>query len=179
MNFPSVPHTPTRFPEVLVGRLAVTLLSAYYFLPASLHPEEWRFLDSVDLIIHEAGHTLFFWSGEFLQILMGSGLQVLVPLLFLGYFFIRKEFFSSALVLFWVALSLNNVSVYMADALAMQLPLLGGEGVIHDWAYLAEHTGLGVHMLTFASGVHGVSILLTLLAVWWSLALCVKRSEIH
>jgi len=38
--------------------------------------------------------------------------------------------------LFWFAQSLHNVSVYIADARAQQLPLVGGEYVIHDWAYM-------------------------------------------
>lgn len=33
-------------------------------------------------------------------------------------------------------MSLINVSIYAGDAILMQLPLLGGEAVNHDWNYL-------------------------------------------
>ena len=36
----------------------------------------------------------------------------------------------------WVGINLINVSVYAGDAIVMQLPLLGGDGVMHDWNYI-------------------------------------------
>jgi hypothetical protein len=44
--------------------------------------------------------------------------------------------------LFWVSQSLFNVSVYVKDARAQALPLLGGDGVIHDWNWLLGRFGL-------------------------------------
>ncbi|MFN2493444.1 MAG: hypothetical protein ABR501_11245 [Pyrinomonadaceae bacterium] len=35
-----------------------------------------------------------------------------------------------------------NVSVYAGDAVALQLPLLGGEGSMHDWNYMLGYLGL-------------------------------------
>ncbi|MDQ6652390.1 MAG: hypothetical protein M3Y84_06570 [Acidobacteriota bacterium] len=35
-----------------------------------------------------------------------------------------------------------NVSVYAGDAVALQLPLLGGEGSIHDWNYMLSSLNL-------------------------------------
>lgn len=49
----------------------------------------------------------------------------------------------------WAGQNLLNVSVYASDAVAMQLPLLGGDSVIHDWNYI-----LGtLHMLQYTSVV--------------------------
>lgn len=36
----------------------------------------------------------------------------------------------------WVGQNFVNVSIYAGDAIAMQLPLLGDDSVIHDWNYL-------------------------------------------
>jgi hypothetical protein len=33
---------------------------------------EFRFLDNVDLVPHEAGHMLFSWFGEFIMVLGGT-----------------------------------------------------------------------------------------------------------
>lgn len=66
----------------------------------------------------------------------GSLFQVIMPALFVGYFAYNRNFYSSALVLFWVGESILNVSVYAGDAVALQLPLLGGQDSMHDWNYL-------------------------------------------
>ena len=59
----------------------------------------------------------------------GSLFQVIMPGLFVGYFWYHRKFYSAALVLFWVGESILNVSVYAGDSLALQLPLLGGAGL--------------------------------------------------
>ena len=45
-------------------------------------------------------------------------------------------------MLFWVGESILNVSVYAGDAVALQLPLLGGQDSIHDWNYLLTSLNL-------------------------------------
>lgn len=77
-------------------------------------------------------------------------MQLAIPFLFAAYFFLRKEFYSASLVLFWAGESLLNVSVYVADAELMRLELLG-EG-IHDWNYMLGRLGL----LEYAGAVGGV-----------------------
>jgi hypothetical protein len=118
-------------------KVATFVLLGWYFVSISVNPlDEWHFIDSVNLIFHEAGHAIFFFLGDFVQIAGGSLMQVLIPASVTYYFYKRKEYFSACVVLFWVGQSLVNISVYAGDAVAMQLPLLGGEGVIHDWNYL-------------------------------------------
>ena len=117
-------------------------LASVYFLWCAATPYEWKFLDGVNLIIHEAGHMVFMPFGEFMMIAGGSLFQVIMPAAFVYYFFRECKFFSASLVLFWVGQSLINVSVYANDAQAMNLPLLGGGDAIHDWNYLLSVTGL-------------------------------------
>ena len=53
------------------------------------------YLKNVNIVFHEAGHTVFALFGDFLRTLGGSFLQVFVPLMLAAYFFIwRKEIFS-------------------------------------------------------------------------------------
>ncbi len=117
-------------------RLAVALgLGVYGFIRLRT-PEHWDLLDDVNLAIHEAGHVFFQPLGDTLVVLGGSLLQVMVPLLFVAYFLRQREPFSAAVVGAWLATSLANVALYIGDARAQDLPLLGGENVIHDWWYL-------------------------------------------
>ena len=125
---------------IFAGALAV------YFLWIAYNPMAGSFLDMVDLPIHETGHLLFRLFGEFMMVAGGSLFQVIVPAVFVGYFYWHEKYYSAAIVLFWVGQSILNVFVYAADAVVMQLVLTSGltgsEGSFHDWNYLLTTTGL-------------------------------------
>jgi hypothetical protein len=92
-------------------------------------------LSAFDLGVHEFGHLLTFWAPAILCSLAGSFLQVAAPLLLAGYFWWRRDQFAVILMVAWSAENLHNVSVYIADAQVMVLPLFGddGSGAGHDW----------------------------------------------
>jgi len=123
-------------------KLFVAVIAATYFLWCAYDPYQWHLIDGVNLLIHEAGHLIFRPFGEFMMIAGGSLFQVIMPGLFVGYFWYKKKFYSAALVLFWVGESILNVSVYAGDSLALQLPLLGGEDSVHDWNYMLTSLNL-------------------------------------
>jgi len=141
-------------------RLLGASVSSTYFIYYASTPNDWHFIDYVDLIIHEAGHLVFLPFGEFIHILGGSLFQTIFPLLYVGYFYFKKDLFSSALLLFWVGVNLINVSVYAADAQLMQLPLLGGDSVIHDWNYILGYTHTIQYAPQIASCIYGMGVLL-------------------
>jgi hypothetical protein len=111
-----------------------------YFFSRAADRLGYHFLDNVDLVIHEAGHVFFAFFGEFMAILGGTLLQLLVPLMFAAYFFVRGDRYSAAIVSFWLGQSFINAARYAGDAQKMELPLLGGG--IHDWNYLLSATGM-------------------------------------
>ncbi len=117
-------------------KLGFALLLGIYGAVCAASPGTYRFLDRVDLVFHEAGHPLFGIFGEFIGILGGTLMQLLIPATVVGYFFFHDQRYSGAVTLFWVAQSLFNVSVYARDARARALPLLGGDDSFHDWSYL-------------------------------------------
>lgn len=127
-------------------KLTFAVLLSVYFLWISYAPLNGSFLDLVDLPIHETGHLLFRPFGEFMMIAGGSLFQVIMPAVFVGYFVWYERYYSATIVLFWVGQSVLNVFVYAADAVVMQIVLLGGltgsEGSFHDWNYLLTATGL-------------------------------------
>jgi hypothetical protein len=126
------PATPPRNPVRVLASIGL----AAYAVVRLRNLEHWDLLDDVNLAIHEAGHVLFQPLGDPLVVLGGSLFQVLVPLAFVTYFFVRRDWFAASVVTAWVAASLGNVALYIADARAQELPLLGGENTIHDWWYL-------------------------------------------
>ena len=129
-----------------IPKLVFAGLLTIYFLWIAFDPMAGSFLDLVDLPIHETGHLIFRLFGEFVGIAGGSLFQVIVPCIFVGYFVRRVQYYSAAIVLFWVGQSILNVWIYAADAVVMRLVLTSGftgaEGSFHDWNYLLTRTGL-------------------------------------
>lgn len=144
-----VPERPARPMWSLVAR-AVLLAGLTFYA--------WRFfrigmreltdlngafwLHSVHLVFHEAGHMIFgFFGNEFMTVLGGSLLQVLMPLIwFVAARFWGKDAFAGALCLWLMGHSLVDVAPYINDARSLQMTLIGGvtgrevEG--HDWEYI-------------------------------------------
>lgn len=158
--------------DQLVGskiKIAIALLAGAYFLWAAAHPDHWRLIDGVNLVIHEAGHLFFRPLGEFMMIAGGSLFQIIVPAVFAGYFFFHGKQYSGALVLFWLGESLLNVSVYAADSLAMQLPLLGGNDSIHDWNYMLERLDLLGQTGAIAFVIRAAGTIVIVFALVWAI----------
>lgn len=142
-------------------KLLVAVIASLYFFWCAYDPHQWHLIDGVNLVIHEAGHLIFSLFGEFMMIAGGSLFQVIMPALFVGYFWYNGKYYSAALVLFWVGQSILNVSVYAGDAVALQLPLLGGQDSMHDWNYLLD----SLNLLTATSQIAGAIRLLGTLVI--------------
>jgi hypothetical protein len=148
-------------------RQAFVIALVVYGVICLTSPENFRLLDSVDLAIHETGHLVFAPFGEFIGFLGGTLLQLLVPLLFVGYFIRQQDRFAASVVLWWVAQNLWNISVYVADARAQALPLVGGGE--HDWAYLLGRLGLMQQDQTLSGIIYMLGVLLFAWSVWQAL----------
>jgi hypothetical protein len=131
----------------------------------------------VNLVIHEAGHIIFRPFGEFMMIAGGSLFQVIMPALFVGYFWYNSKYYSAALVLFWVGESILNVSVYAGDSLALQLPLLGGQDSVHDWNYLLSTLNLLPATAKIAGGIRLLGIVVVALAAFGSVRFATRADE--
>ena len=145
-------------------RLALAIIASLYFLWCAYDPSEWHLIDGVNLVIHEAGHLIFSPFGEFIMIAGGSLFQVIMPTLFVGYFWYHHNYYSAAMVLFWVGQSILNVAVYAADSQVLLLPLLGGQDSTHDWNYMLGSLGLLPSTLKIAWTIRIVGTVVILLA---------------
>ena len=124
-------------------------------------------LSYFDLGVHEFGHLLTFWAPALLCSFAGSFLQVAGPLGLGVYFWWRRDGFAAILMVAWAAESLNNVSVYVADAQVMVLPLFGddGSGAGHDWHNILRGTGMLASTDTIANVVRTGSVILFVVAL--------------
>lgn len=120
-------------------RLALAVVLAAYGLFYILNPSHYGLLDHVDLAIHETGHIVFSPFGEFITALGGTLLQLIFPAAFVWYFQRRGDRYAAGVAGWWLAQSCWNVAVYVKDAQAEELPLVGGGE--HDWAYLLGELG--------------------------------------
>jgi len=99
-------------------------------------------VDHVNLLIHEGGHGIFSVFGKFIHALGGTLMQIIIPSMFIVFYIWKKMRISLQLALIYLAQNLLNISVYVADARAHKLPLLGGNKVYHDWTYILGELNL-------------------------------------
>ena len=121
-------------------RLGLTAVLAVYGWVLLRSPGSYGWLDSLDLAIHETGHLVFAFGGEFLALLGGTLLQLLVPIVFAFALWRQGDRHGATVPLWWLGQNCWNVSVYIKDARAQALPLVGGGE--HDWAILLGERGL-------------------------------------
>jgi hypothetical protein len=121
-------------------------------------------LGMVDLGVHELGHMLFFWAPRLVTVCMGNGMQSLMPLTIAVCFGVfRRDWPACGLCLAWCGTTLQDASVYIADAPYQALPLLK-ENSIHDWGYIlgAEQFYATDKADEIASAVRGTGLVLLL-----------------
>lgn len=142
---------------------AVALLLAVFGWYAFLQDTRVPLLGSIDLAIHEFGHL---WTRPFPELfsaIMGSGTQVLLPLLLAGVFLLKeRNLLGTAFCVGWAGTSFQDASVYVADAPYQNLQLIGG---YHDWAFVLAETDRLHQAAGIAKGVWLVGLLLWVLAV--------------
>lgn len=163
--------------NVSLPKLIIAIAASAYFFWCAYDPSQWHFIDNANLLIHEGGHVMFIFFGMFMYVLGGSLMQVLLPALFVIYFFQRKEYYSSALTLFWVGENLLSVSVYAGDAVKMQLQLLFGDNSIHDWNWLLIYMGQLHHTTGIALTIRIAGTLTILAAAAWSILSAVQEPD--
>ncbi|MDB6095020.1 MAG: uncharacterized protein JWM32_2582 [Verrucomicrobia bacterium] len=130
----------------------------------------------VHLVFHEAGHTItaMLTNNRTLVVFMGSGGQVLVPLVITVAFYAKnQDAFSAAIGLWWTGHAVLDVAPYIQDARFLNLQLLSGgtgkevEG--HDWEYLLDHWHVLNRDIYIAANVATIGRFLMFIAFLWAL----------
>jgi hypothetical protein len=144
-------------------RTALTLVLAIYGYFCLRSPGDYRWLDSLDLAIHETGHLVFAFDGETLMVMGGTLFQLMAPAAFVLALWRAGDRHGATVPLWWMGQNCWNISVYIRDARAQELPLVGsGE---HDWAKLLGDWGWLSRDGALADTVHLVGVALYLVAI--------------
>lgn len=144
-------------------------------------------LNSLNLGVHEVGHFIFIpvrasshdamWAVR-LYFFGGSLVQWLVPLLISLVLVCLKRVFDAGVILLWFAQSLHSSVLYIADAKEMNLPLWGGDGMLHDWNQILSSFGaLGraQEIADFMLFIAKASAVLSVITIWSTLIYGVAR----
>lgn len=91
-------------------------------------------VDHANLLFHEAGHVLIGLFSATLEPYGGTIGQLFWPAALAVHFWRRGQTLSVAGTALWFFQNLLNIAHYVADARAMQLPLVGGGQ--HDWNWI-------------------------------------------
>jgi hypothetical protein len=128
-------------------------------------------LDDANLIFHEAGHLVLFWAPAVLYFLGGTLMQLAVPLVCMVALWREGKLVSSMLCLWWLGENMLNIGWYMADARTQAIPLLGGDAVHHDWAFLLGEFGLLPYDTLLGGAVEffGVVLMIAASVLMWFL----------
>jgi len=105
-------------------------------------------MSMVDFVVHEAGHLVLSFLGQFIGVMGGTIAQLFGSIMCCILSLKRRRWISLSIFVFWLGQSLVQISKYVMDARAQELKLFspglvfGGAKPLHDWHYLLETTGL-------------------------------------
>jgi len=169
------PHTDAM---LYWGRVAVYValfVWGWYFILLDYRSPEIMnsFMHRVDLVFHEAGHVVFMVFGRFMAVLGGTLGQLLMPVIVMVALIVTNhDNFGGAVGLWWLGQSLMDCAPYIADARALELPLLGGgtgqdRPGSHDWENILLDLNLIQHDLQIGAGAHALGAFVMLVAFAW------------
>lgn len=143
---------------------------AAFLLYAFANRGEYLFIDNVNLVIHEGGHPLFSYFGHTLMIWGGTLLELVVPFALALYFAYMRQPAGTAFCAFFFFENFLYISVYMADARAMALPLVttgDSDFVEHDWNFIFSQLGVLQYDTRIAAAVQVLGWAGMLMTVGW------------
>lgn len=146
--------------EVPRVALAAWILFYALFLYQAMRGEgALLMMDLVFIPVHEGGHLLFRFFGEFVSVAGGTFLQFFAPAALAVWFIFHRQIQGTVFCMFFFFEQCLPTARYMADARAQELPLLtvgDADYVIHDWNYLFGHLGVLDHDTQIAAAVRAV-----------------------
>ena len=156
--------------------LGIGVLTAVAFWIHALTDEDgFLILDHVNLPFHEFGHLFFGILGESIGVWGGTIMQLLIPFGIFLSFYLKRETSGVAFSAFWFGENFLNISVYIADARKMELPLVGSGD--HDWNIILSGLGMLQYDVTIAGIVKASGWLIMVSAVVWLVIMGLKSKQ--
>jgi hypothetical protein len=112
-------------------------------------------LDHANLLFHEAGHPFVGLFSSRLETYGGTLGQLTFPVLLAISFWRKRQAISFAAAVIWFFENWLNIARYLADARALQLPLVGGGD--HDWNTILTRWNILEYDLNIASALKWIS----------------------
>ena len=171
-------------PPIFWGRvvlIAALLLWTPTFVFSSLVEADvmTSFMHRIFIVFHEAGHTIFGFSGVFLMYAGGTLGQLIMPALTIASFLKSKNPVGGAVGLWWLGTSFIDCGPYIYDAREGALPLLtGNTGAehpeTHDWFYMLGRMDLinQDHLIGWMAHLFGTTLIV--IAFVWA-GVCLKQ----
>jgi len=138
---------------------------------------DFLFLDSGNAVIHEGGHALFSYLGDFMNVVGGTLLELLVPFLLAMGFYVRRQPVGFSLFSLVVFENLLYVAHYMSTARSLEGQYIAiGAGAMsgdemdpnmHDWHNLFSRFGVLQHDIEISRFVFRTAWLGMLAMVAW------------
>ncbi len=125
-------------------------------------------VDHANLLFHEAGHVFIGFFSQRLETYGGTIGQLVFPVALAVSFWRKNQPLPVAAAMIWFFENWLNIARYMADARALQLPLVGGGD--HDWNTILNRWDLLIYDTRIAAAVTAVGWIGMVAAytwVWW------------
>mgnify|MGYP001556046744 CR=1 FL=1 len=122
-------------------------------------------LDHANLLFHEAGHPIIGLFSRRLETYGGTLGQLTFPVLLAVSFWRKQQALAVAASAIWFFENWLNIARYMADARALELPLVGGGD--HDWNTIFSRWHVLQYDLDIAGAVRFIGWTGMLLPVLW------------
>ena len=131
-------------------------------------------MHAINLAFHEAGHVIFRVLGNFMMVLGGSLMQLLVPAaVMVAFVFKHDNSFGGAVALWWLGQSAMDLAPYIYDARSGQLLLIGGfigreQPGSHDWTNLLGRLGMLDYGHALGTLTNFLGMFVMVLALAWA-----------
>jgi hypothetical protein len=125
--------------------------------------------------VHEFGHLFFAFAGEFMGVLGGSLMQLLIPIGTGWLMYYYDDYFGIAGAGAWLSSSLFDLARYIGDARALELDLVGfGDNPQHDWAWLLGRMGALSQDTRIAGLTRFLGVAVLVGSLWFGGWLCLR-----
>jgi len=178
-------HVQSRVDPIFFGGRCVTLValiiwSIWFFqtdhreLYGHLPEINYSIMHNINLAFHEAGHLLFMVLGNFMAVLGGSLMQLIVPaVVMIAFVFKHDNAFGGAVALWWLGQSAMDLAPYVYDARSGQLLLIGGfigqeRPGSHDWTNLLGRLRMLDYGHALGTFTNFVGMMVMILALAWA-----------
>lgn len=156
-------------------RIALLLFLLWDGIRHLRDPDAGGIFAGITFGVHEFGHLLFAFFGEFMTAAGGSINQLLIPIGAGALMYYYRDFFGIAVAGTWLSSSMLDLARYIGDARAQELDLVGfGENPQHDWFYLLRELSALSADTSIAEFTRGMAVGALLLSVGFGVWLCLQ-----